>query len=214
MANVNAPRIMAGVTAGYLLGRTKKLKLALMVGSVLANRKLVSGQVDKLSDAAGVGPLGEQLVSAGRKAAIGAVSSRIDSFSDKLAERTNALNGAASDEEDEDDEEDEEEEDDEGEEPEDEYDEDEPAEDEEDPVDEEDEPAEDEDEEPAEDEEEPEDEYEEEEPEDEEEPVDEDEDEEPVDEDEEEPEDEDEEPRGTGRRTRGRVRRRGTGRRG
>jgi hypothetical protein len=142
MSNASAPRIMAGVTAGYLLGRTRKLKLALMVGSLLANRKLVSGQVDKLSDAAGVGPLGEQLVSAGRKAALGAVSSRIDSFSDRLAERTNALNGGSSDEDEE--------------EPEDEY--DEPAEDEEEPEDEY------EDEEPAEDEEVPEDEYEEEEP--------------------------------------------------
>jgi hypothetical protein len=170
MANVNAPRIVAGVTAGYLLGRTRKLKLAFMVGSLLANRKLVSGQVDKLTDAAGVGPLGEQLVSAGRKAAIGAVSSRIDSFSDKLSERTDALNGVASDE---DEEEDEDEEDDEGEEPEDEYDEEDPAEDEEEeepedeyeeepadedePVDEDEEPVDDEDEyeEPAEDEEEP-----------------------------------------------------------
>ena len=79
---------MAGVTAGYVLGRMHKLKLALIVGSALANRKLVSAQVDKLTDAAGVGPLGEQLVSAGRKAAIGAVSSRIDSISDRLAERT------------------------------------------------------------------------------------------------------------------------------
>ena len=158
MANVTAPRIMAGVTAGYVLGRMHKLKLALIVGSALANRKLISGQVDKLTDAAGIGPLGEQLVSAGRKAALGAVSNRIDSFSDKLAERTSALNGVASDE-------------DEGEgeeEPEDEY--DEPAEDEEEPEDEEPEDEEPEDEyeeaeEPAEDEEEeaPEDEYEEEE---------------------------------------------------
>jgi hypothetical protein len=169
MANVTAPRIMAGVTAGYVLGRMHKLKLALIVGSALANRKLISGQVDKLTDAAGIGPVGEQLVSAGRKAAIGAVSSRIDSFSDKLAERTSALNGVASDE-------DEDEDQDEGEgeeEPEDEY-EDEPAEDEEEPEDEYEE-------EPAEDEEEPEDEYEEEPAEDEEEA----EEDEPVDEDEE-----------------------------
>jgi hypothetical protein len=166
MANVTAPRIMAGVTAGYLLGRTRKLKLALMVGSLLANRKLVSGQVDKLSDVAGVGPLGEQLVSAGRKAAIGAVSSRIDSFSDRIAERTDRLNGLGEDED----------------EPEGEY--DEPGEDEEAPEDEyeDEEPAEDEEE----DEEAPEDEYEDEEPaEDEEAPEDEYEDEEPVEEDEE-----------------------------
>ena len=41
MSNVTAPRIMAGVTAGYMLGRMHKLKLALIVGSALANRKLV-----------------------------------------------------------------------------------------------------------------------------------------------------------------------------
>ena len=161
MANVTAPRIMAGVTAGYVLGRMHKLKLALIVGSALANRKLISGQVDKLTDAAGIGPLGEQLVSAGRKAALGAVSNRIDSFSDKLAERTSALNGVASDEDE-----------DEGEEePEDEY--DEPAEDEEEPEDEVPEDEYEEEEEPAEDEEEPEDEYEEEPAEDEEEEEDE-----------------------------------------
>ena len=98
MSNITAPRIMAGVTAGYVLGRMHKLKLALIVGSALANRKLVSAQVDKLTDAAGVGPLGEQLVSAGRKAAIGAVSSRIDSISDRIAERTDRLNGSPVDE--------------------------------------------------------------------------------------------------------------------
>ena len=135
MSNASAPRIMAGVTAGYLLGRTRKLKLALMVGSVLANRKLVSGQVDKITDAAGIGPLGEQLVSAGKKAAVGAISTRIDGFSDRIAERTSRLNGSGEDEE----------------EPEDEYEEEEPAEDEElpedeyeeeeEPVDEEEEPV-------------------------------------------------------------------------
>jgi hypothetical protein len=167
MSNVTAPRVMAGVTAGYLLGRMHKLKLALIVGSAIANRKLVSGQVDKLTDAAGIGPLGEQLVSAGRKAAIGAVSSRIDSLSDRLAERTSALGGAEDDEDEEDEPEDEydeaDEADEEEEEPaEDEDEDDEPAEDEEEPVEDEDEydePAEDEeeaveDEEPAEDEEE------------------------------------------------------------
>ena len=136
MSNVTAPRVMAGVTAGYLLGRMHKLKLALIVGSALANRKLVADQVDKLTDAAGVGPLGEQLVSAGRKAALGAVSSRIDSISDRIAERTDRLNGVAADED----------------EPEDDYEDEEPAEDEEAP--EEEEAPEDEyEEEPAEDEE-------------------------------------------------------------
>ena len=135
MSNITAPRIMAGVTAGYVLGRMHKLKLALIVGSALANRKLVSAQVDKLTDAAGVGPLGEQLVSAGRKAAIGAISNRIDGISDRIAERTSQLSGSASDEDED--------------EPEDEYEEEEPAEDEEEPEDEyeEEEPAEDEEEE-------------------------------------------------------------------
>jgi hypothetical protein len=169
MSNASAPRIMAGVTAGYLLGRTRKLKLALMVGSVLANRKLVSGQVDKITDAAGIGPLGEQLVSAGKKAAVGAISTRIDGFSDRIAERTSRLNGSGEDEEEPEDEYEDEEPAEDEEEPEDEY-EEEPAEDEEAPEDEyeeeEEEPAEDEyeEEEPAEDEELPEDEYEEEEP--------------------------------------------------
>ncbi len=137
MSNITAPRIMAGVTAGYVLGRMHKLKLALIVGSALANRKLVSAQVDKLTDAAGVGPLGEQLVSAGRKAALGAISSRIDGISDRIAERTDRLNGSAVDEDED--------------EPEDEYEDEEPAEDEEEPEDEyeDEELAEDEEEEPV-----------------------------------------------------------------
>jgi hypothetical protein len=136
MSNITAPRIMAGVTAGYVLGRMHKLKLALIVGSALANRKLVSSQVDKLTDAAGVGPLGEQLVSAGRKAALGAVSSRIDAISDRIAERTDRLNGLSGDEDEEA--------------PEDEYEDEEPAEDEEAPEDEyeDEEPAEEDEEEP------------------------------------------------------------------
>ena len=164
MSNMTAPRVAAGVTAGYLLGRMHKLKLALIVGSALANRKLVSAQVDKLTEAAGVGPLGQQLVGAGRKAAIGAVSSRIDSLSDRLAERTDRLNGYGPPEEDDtapEDEADEgSEEEPEDEEPEDEYEDEEP----------EDEAPEDEDEEPEEEteDEEPEDEYEDEELEDEE----------------------------------------------
>ncbi|MGH3306180.1 MAG: hypothetical protein ACRDOX_00720 [Nocardioides sp.] len=137
------------MTAGYVLGRMHKLKLALIVGSALANRKLVSSQVDKLTDAAGVGPLGEQLVSAGRKAALGAVSSRIDSISDRIAERTDRLNGSAVDEDEDEYEEEEPAEDEEA--PEDEYEEEEPAEDEEVPEDEyeEEEPAEEEEEEPV-----------------------------------------------------------------
>ncbi|MGH3362150.1 MAG: hypothetical protein ACRDOM_06795 [Nocardioides sp.] len=173
MSNMTAPRVIAGVGAGYLLGRMHKLKLAFIVGSALANRKLVTAQVDKLTDAAGVGPLGEQLVGAGRKAALGAVSSRIDAISDKVAARTDRLNGYSEDDDadedtdeaadestdDEADEPDEDEPAEEDEAPEDEYDDEEPAEDDE-PVDEdededeyedldEDEPAEDDEDEEA-----------------------------------------------------------------
>ena len=162
-------RVGTAVAAGYVLGRFKKMKLALIVGSAIAGKNLKTAGLDMLKGSPGDGKP-SPLVSAGRSALVAAASSSMDRISDRLHERSAAFGGDDSGPEDED--QDAADEDDEG----DEVEEDEEGEDEED-LDEPEDDLEDEEEEPADEEEE------------EEEPVDEEEDEEPVDE-EDEPEDE------------------------
>src|SRR5215207_4147412 len=94
-------RVGTAVAAGYLFGRFKKLRLALLVGSALASddvRKtatnlvqhgaggLTSGGAGKLA-----GQAGSKLMDVGRGAAVAAASSRLERISDRLAERTEAL---------------------------------------------------------------------------------------------------------------------------
>ena len=78
-------RIAAGVTAGYLLGRHKKLKLAIIVGSAIANKRIVgsglSSGLNKLQEASGGGGVGGKLLDAGKGAALATVSHRIDAVS-------------------------------------------------------------------------------------------------------------------------------------
>jgi hypothetical protein len=146
-----ASRVGTAITAGYLLGRFKKLRLAIIVGSALANddvRKagadlLTRGPTGMVASTAGK-TMASQLAHAGRSAAVGAAGSRIGGLSDRLNQRTAALRGEEPDDEEPDDEEPENEDDDE-------YDESEDLEDE-GFEDEDEEPADDEDEEPADDE--------------------------------------------------------------
>jgi hypothetical protein len=148
------------MAAGYLLGRFKKLRLALVVGSALASEDVRKqgatllargpmGLAEPMAKKAGKS-ISSQLLEAGKSAAVGAAGSRIGGLSDRLNERTSALqgNGASGDEPE-----------DEADEPEDEYDEpadeaeDEPEDEPEDEDEAEDEPEDEYDEEPAEDEE-------------------------------------------------------------
>ena len=52
---MSAAKIGLGVAAGYLLGRTKKLKLAITVGSMLAGQRVAMSAIRRLatSDASG-----------------------------------------------------------------------------------------------------------------------------------------------------------------
>ncbi len=122
-------RVGTAVAAGYLLGRFKKMRMALIVGSALANRNVRAAGMDLIR-----GPSDGQrspLVEAGRSAVIGAAASRMDRISDRLHERSTALTGDEDEPDDEPDEEPEEEPDEEYDESEDEYDdEDEPEDDE------------------------------------------------------------------------------------
>jgi len=92
-------RVGTAVAAGYVLGRFKKLRLALIVGSALSNSavrarglELLKSGTQSLNRSPEVQKLGqqvsEQLVQAGRAAAVAAATGKIDKISDRLHERT------------------------------------------------------------------------------------------------------------------------------
>lgn len=102
------------LAGGYLLGRTKRMKLALMIGGMAAGRKLSTNpgellgkgadmlrsneQVDALVEQARTG-----LLQAGKAAAIAAATGKMESMSNRLADRASALGplDASADEEEE-----------------------------------------------------------------------------------------------------------------
>jgi hypothetical protein len=155
MNESNKTTLAAAIAGGYLLGRTKKAKIAFAVATYLAGRRfslnpqeIIAQSARKIGESPQVGQLGEQvrheLVDALKTAVSSAANNKLNSFADALQTRTQAL-GGEKDEEPEDEEE--------GEEPEDEEEEDEEEDEDEEDEEEEDE-EEDEDEEDEEDEEE------------------------------------------------------------
>lgn len=94
-------RIAAAVAVGYLLGRTRKMKLAIVVGGLLAGKKLPTDPTELLkqglSSVSGsealTGDLRARLVDAAKTAAGAAASRRIDSWGDALTERAAGLRG-------------------------------------------------------------------------------------------------------------------------
>jgi hypothetical protein len=95
-------RIAVAVVGGYVLGRSRKTRLAALLALLAAGgdalpvgpedllrKSPLGGPLDKLT-----GDLRGQLVDAGMSVAKKAASSRIDSFSDKLQERAETLRGA------------------------------------------------------------------------------------------------------------------------
>ena len=95
-------RIAAAVAGGYLLGRTKKLKLAITVGSMLAGQRISTNprellrqgaqliesnpELSKLSD-----QVRSQLVQALRAAAVSTASDSMNQLSDAIHSRTERL---------------------------------------------------------------------------------------------------------------------------
>src|SRR5690242_18227192 len=87
-------RIAAGVASGYLLGRSKKLKLAITVGSMLAGSKLAAGsgglreQGSKVLGNKDVMALRDQitgrLADAAKTAALNTATSRMESWTSRL----------------------------------------------------------------------------------------------------------------------------------
>ncbi|MQA17017.1 MAG: hypothetical protein GEV09_23665 [Pseudonocardiaceae bacterium] len=100
------PQMALAVAGGYLLGRTKKMKLAIMLGGMAAGRR-VGSPTELLTQGAGliggspeVSKLADQvradLVEAGKGAVAAAAARQIDSVSDRLHTRSEALRGASS----------------------------------------------------------------------------------------------------------------------
>jgi len=96
-------RVAGAIAAGYALGRFKKLRLAVLVGSTMASPKFRSAAAGMIQDRLPGGTLvgtmtkevGGKLINVGKTAATSIVASRIDSLSQSLADRSqNLLKGA------------------------------------------------------------------------------------------------------------------------
>ena len=96
------PRIAAAIAVGYALGRTRKMKLAITVGGVLAGRRLSTAPGKVLTEGAKrvssspqlsslAGELRGRLVEAATSAATAAASNKIESWGDQLSERAENL---------------------------------------------------------------------------------------------------------------------------
>lgn len=97
-------RVVLAVAGGYVLGRTKKMKLAIMLAGMASGNRIArdptqllaqgtrlvqsSPQLSALSD-----QVRGRLVEAGKDVAVAVVSRQMDSLSDRLSERTDRLSG-------------------------------------------------------------------------------------------------------------------------
>jgi len=92
-------RVAGAVAAGYVLGRFKKLRMAVLVGSAMSSPKFRNAAAEmiqsRIPGGAIVGgltrELGGKLVGVGKTAATSIVASRIDALSQNLADRSENL---------------------------------------------------------------------------------------------------------------------------
>src|SRR5687768_3940026 len=97
-------RVAGAVAAGYVLGRFKKLRLAVLVGSAMASPKFRNAAAGMIENRIPGGAItttltkevGGRLVNIGKTAATSIVSSRIDNLSQSLADRSQNLRGGRS----------------------------------------------------------------------------------------------------------------------
>ncbi|MHA4812992.1 hypothetical protein ACXZ65_01420 [Streptomyces aculeolatus] len=103
MTDSHKTTVLAGVAGGYLLGRTKKAKLALTLAALVAGKRLAPQDllgkgVRKITDTpqpAGLsGQVTDQMMTAARQAASSLVGRRVESLTDALRERTDRLGEA------------------------------------------------------------------------------------------------------------------------
>ena len=98
-------RVAGAVAAGYVLGRFKKLRMAVLVASAMSSPKFRNAATEmiqsRIPGGAIVGgltrELGGKLVGVGKTAATSIVASRIDSLSQNLAERSENLRKGSDD---------------------------------------------------------------------------------------------------------------------
>ncbi|GAB3114346.1 hypothetical protein GCM10027160_19970 [Streptomyces calidiresistens] len=106
MDDTTKTALVTGLATGYLLGRTKKARIAFAVATYVAGRRfglnprdLAAQGVRKLRENPQFAELGDRvsgdLVDAGRAAAVAAVSRRLGSLTETLQERNAALRAAA-----------------------------------------------------------------------------------------------------------------------
>ena len=95
-------RIAAAVIGGYLLGRTKKMKLAIMVGGALMGKKIPTDPTQLLELAGSMVEKSPELqrldtavrgrlMEAGKDAALAVASSRMEALTDNLVNRVETL---------------------------------------------------------------------------------------------------------------------------
>ncbi|MBQ0867998.1 hypothetical protein [Streptomyces sp. RK75] len=105
--------VLAAVAGGYFLGRTRKAKLALTVGSVVAGRRLgldpqelLRQGIQKLAETPQFEELTDQvkhqLVAAARTAVSSTANRRLESLADALRDRRDRLGGEGGQDEDQD----------------------------------------------------------------------------------------------------------------
>lgn len=98
----SSARIAAAVASGYLLGRRRKIKLAIMVGGLLAGKRIATtprGLLKQANEYIEANPelakLSESvrttLMDSARQAAVGTASNRINRLSDTIHERVGKL---------------------------------------------------------------------------------------------------------------------------
>jgi hypothetical protein len=98
-------RVAGAVAAGYVLGRFKKLRMAVLVASAMSSPRFRNAATEmiqsRIPGGAIVGGLtkevGGKLVGVGKTAATSLVASRIDALSQNLAERSETLRKGAPD---------------------------------------------------------------------------------------------------------------------
>lgn len=97
-------RVVLAVAGGYVLGRTKKMKLAIMLAGMASGNKIARDPTQLLAQSARLvqsnpqfSALSDQvrgrLVEAGKGVAVAVVSKQMESLSDRLSERTEQLGG-------------------------------------------------------------------------------------------------------------------------
>ncbi|MGI5132032.1 hypothetical protein ACQEVB_34870 [Pseudonocardia sp. CA-107938] len=99
-------RVALGVAGGYFLGRTKKMKLALMLGGMAAGRRaggpgeLLSQGGKLLSSNPEIAALTEQvrgrLMEAGKNAVLSVATRQVESLTDRVGKRVESLGGLGS----------------------------------------------------------------------------------------------------------------------